>query len=394
MDDTIGRLKMRDEGLLPFALGEKYRKMTRSVYHFFRGSCPLFYDDLSALRSLPSSPFVWICGDLHTENLGTFETADKKIHFDLNDFDEAALGPALWETARFICSIYCAGHTAGLSRELCRQLASAVVEEYRRVLISGVDKDLSQVPAPITQMLQEAEGRKKSMLLRKRTDDKKKLRYNQRQLPVSAEHRSLLLPDMAQWLSRQEAWKNFEPLDICFRLAGLGSLGQQRYLLLAENKTDKEQILLDFKESRGSSLVSCLPDQPLWHNESERIRQVQQRCQQHSPMLQTFSYGDSYFMVQELQPQKQNFRFLKKKKNFSDLQDALCHMAGLSALSQLRSCGWQGAAGQAELRNFADRGDWENILLETCVELYECTLQRFESFASHHIRLLPVADTL
>ena len=50
----------------------KYRAMQENMFRFLRGTNHIFYEDLAADAQLPSGPMVWICGDLHLENFGTF----------------------------------------------------------------------------------------------------------------------------------------------------------------------------------------------------------------------------------------------------------------------------------------------------------------------------------
>ena len=87
----------------PGAFRRKFRKMAADPFAFYRGSAPLFYADVSGL----DDPFVdertsrvWIQGDLHPENYGTYMSADGFLVFDVNDFDEAYLGHYTWDLWR------------------------------------------------------------------------------------------------------------------------------------------------------------------------------------------------------------------------------------------------------------------------------------------------------
>ena len=83
----------------------KYQLLATDPFRFFRGTCHLFYEDLSKV-DLPESPNVWMCGDLHIENFGSFKGDNRLVYFDLNDCDEGILGPASWELVRIITSIF------------------------------------------------------------------------------------------------------------------------------------------------------------------------------------------------------------------------------------------------------------------------------------------------
>ncbi|RZK54970.1 MAG: DUF2252 domain-containing protein [Pedobacter sp.] len=91
-----------NKGRLPEMIQLKYEVMTENAFRFFRGTCHLFYERLAAIKKFPLSPLVWICGDLHLENFGSFKGSNKLVYFDLNDFDEGILAPALWEVIRLV----------------------------------------------------------------------------------------------------------------------------------------------------------------------------------------------------------------------------------------------------------------------------------------------------
>ncbi len=92
----------------------KYAAMRESSFRFLRGSCHLFYEEINKAQ-LPASPPAWLCGDLHLENFGSFKGSDRQVYFDINDFDEAILGPALWDIIRLMTSIIAEGDNAGFT---------------------------------------------------------------------------------------------------------------------------------------------------------------------------------------------------------------------------------------------------------------------------------------
>ncbi|MFM6271696.1 MAG: DUF2252 family protein, partial [Dolichospermum sp.] len=73
-------------------------------FYFFRGTCHLFYEDLSENSGMNLAPLTWICGDLHLENFGSYKGNNRLVYFDINDFDEAVIAPCTWEIVRFITS--------------------------------------------------------------------------------------------------------------------------------------------------------------------------------------------------------------------------------------------------------------------------------------------------
>jgi uncharacterized protein (DUF2252 family) len=160
-DTAFGELLAAD----PAAFRVKFRKMAASAFAFYRGTASLFYHDLerehSGLRA--SGPFldertgrVWIHGDLHAENFGTYMDANGRLIFNVNDFDEAYIGPFTWDLKRFAASLALIGYTKALSDEQITELVEIYAGAYRErihALATGVKND--EVP-PFT--LDTAEG--------------------------------------------------------------------------------------------------------------------------------------------------------------------------------------------------------------------------------------------
>ena len=116
-DTVVSTLREAFEPLMlgdPRAFRTKFRKMARDPFAFYRGSACLFYADLGpggryadvdARWVDEDSSRVWIQGDLHAENFGTYLDADGRLVFDVNDFDEAYLGHWTWDPMRFVASL-------------------------------------------------------------------------------------------------------------------------------------------------------------------------------------------------------------------------------------------------------------------------------------------------
>src|SRR5260370_7939266 len=131
-NDVVARCALYNTGREPERLALKYRAMCRSPFVFFRGTAHLFWEDARAAHlSLPDGPPAWACGDLHLENFGSYRGSNRLAYFDLNDFDEAALGPATWELARLVTSLYVAAPSLGLARAHAPQLAPSFLTPYQ-----------------------------------------------------------------------------------------------------------------------------------------------------------------------------------------------------------------------------------------------------------------------
>ncbi len=117
--------KGRQKHLIPLRMG----RMAASPFAFLRGSACVMASDLSTLP-ISGIPVV-MDGDAHINNFGMYGTPQREVVFDLNDFDEATIGPWEWDLKRLVASVNVAGRQNGLNR---RERAAAVrrgVEGYR-----------------------------------------------------------------------------------------------------------------------------------------------------------------------------------------------------------------------------------------------------------------------
>jgi len=121
---------MRDD---PAALRRKFRKMAADPFAFYRGSACLFYADVAEREDSwadERTSRVWIQGDLHAENFGTYMDGDGVLVFDVNDFDEAYLGHFTWDLQRFGASMALLGWTKALSDDDITSLVGTYARSY------------------------------------------------------------------------------------------------------------------------------------------------------------------------------------------------------------------------------------------------------------------------
>ena len=122
----------------PRAFRRKFRKMAADPFAFYRGSACLFYADVAELEDRwadERTSRVWIQGDLHAENYGTYMDASGLLVFDVNDFDEAYLGHFTWDLQRMAASLALLGFAKALSddtiEEMIRTYACSYLEQVR-----------------------------------------------------------------------------------------------------------------------------------------------------------------------------------------------------------------------------------------------------------------------
>src|SRR5947209_413869 len=121
----------------PVAFRTKFRKMAADPFAFYRGSACLFYTDVAELEDPwadERTRRVWIQGDLHAENFGTYLNAQGVLVFDVNDFDEAYLGHFTWDLQRFAASMA----LLGWGKALSDADIDGLVETYLRAYLDQV----------------------------------------------------------------------------------------------------------------------------------------------------------------------------------------------------------------------------------------------------------------
>jgi uncharacterized protein (DUF2252 family) len=117
----------------PKAFRGKFRKMAADPFAFYRGSACLFYSDVTRAKddwADERTERVWIHGDLHVENFGTYMDSDGRLVFDVNDFDEAYIGHFSWDLRRFVASLALMGWQKALPEETIRQLLGRYLRAY------------------------------------------------------------------------------------------------------------------------------------------------------------------------------------------------------------------------------------------------------------------------
>jgi uncharacterized protein (DUF2252 family) len=115
------------------AFRTKFRKMAADPFAFYRGSACLFYADMATLEDRwcdDRTSRVWIQGDLHAENFGTYMDGEGRIVFDVNDFDEAYVGHVSWDLRRFCASFALLAWSKALGDEVIGELLRAYLASY------------------------------------------------------------------------------------------------------------------------------------------------------------------------------------------------------------------------------------------------------------------------
>ncbi|XVV13412.1 DUF2252 domain-containing protein [Actinoplanes sp. CA-131856] len=309
--DFIIRVLSREFGGLiavdPAAFRRKFRKMAASPFAFYRGSASLFYADLSGGFADDSflderTSRVWIHGDLHAENFGTYMNSSGQLVFNVNDFDEAYVGPFSWDLKRFAASVALIGYQKALSDDnitaLVTVFARAYLTELRAIAAGGDDAigsiTLDNADGVLRRVLQEARLNTRVDLLSGQTviDD-----YERRFALLDGVYET----DEATDAAVTEAFEHYlttlpqatRPVathikDIKLRKGvGIGSAGLPSYNLLLEGHTQalENDVIIYMKQAQVPAVARWIDDERVrayFQHQGHRTAESQHALQAHA----------------------------------------------------------------------------------------------------------------
>jgi uncharacterized protein (DUF2252 family) len=378
MIDVVQEIKQFNAGRDPERLKLKFSNMRENPFVFLRGTCHLFYARLPVSGLFSKEPPTWVCGDLHLENFGSYKGDNRLVYFDLNDFDEAALAPATWDLVRFLTSVLASAESMHATDSEALGLCQAFLAAYSDALLLGKARWVERETALglVRKLLEALRGRQRPEFLDSRTERKGKKRQlrtadGKKALPVSADQRQRVTALIEEFGSTQPNPGFYEVLDVARRIAGTGSLGVDRYVILVRGKGSPDgNYLLDLKQSLPSSLVPYLKiRQPKWESEAHRVVAVQRRMQAVSmAFLHPVRLDKRAYVLRGLQPSEDRVTLDRDHESLGDLTDVIRVMGEIVAWAQLRSTGREGSATADELIEFGARKEWRENLIGAAQE--------------------------
>jgi uncharacterized protein (DUF2252 family) len=130
--DPVALLLSQAETRVPGLVPIRHGRMLVSPFTFYRGAALVMAADL---RATPASGLQsQLCGDAHLSNFGAYASAERRLVFDINDFDETLPGPFEWDVKRLAASFVVAGRDNGFTKKQCRKITLAAVETYRTAM--------------------------------------------------------------------------------------------------------------------------------------------------------------------------------------------------------------------------------------------------------------------
>jgi uncharacterized protein (DUF2252 family) len=130
--DPIALLEEQAKTRVPELVPVRWGRMMASPFSFFRGAALPMASDLAATPA--SGLAVQACGDAHLSNFGIFGSPERRLVFDVNDFDETLPGPWEWDVKRLAASLEVAARSNGLPARQRRDIVTTAVARYREAM--------------------------------------------------------------------------------------------------------------------------------------------------------------------------------------------------------------------------------------------------------------------
>lgn len=299
--DPVATLVAQEGQRVTELLPLRHSRMAVSPFAYLRGAAAVMAADLGASGN--SGLTVQLCGDAHLSNLGLFAAPDRRLVFDLNDFDETNPGPFEWDVFRLATSFEVAARTAGHSATYTDQLPKAVAESYRLSMakfaaMADLDVWYFRIDTEmLTEWAKQAESKaaanavrsteqaamarnrwsavkslttvidgerrfkdKPPLLVSLDADSGSRLAVNQ----MYETYKESLLVDREALLSRYH-W-----VDAGHKVVGVGSVGLLAFVLLLQGRDSDDLLVLQIKEA-VSSVLEPFSGASRWSTHGERV---------------------------------------------------------------------------------------------------------------------------
>jgi uncharacterized protein (DUF2252 family) len=305
--DPIELLDEQTKGRTSELIPIMYGRMLESPFAFFRGGAAIMAADLAGTPR--SGVTVQLCGDAHLSNFGVFGTPERRMIFDVNDFDETLPGPWEWDIKRLAASLEVHGRERAFDPADRRAIVVAAVREYRQEMrrISrrrtldawynhlDVDWLLEQALAEVrAERLKRREARAAERLVAKartrdsvrvfakrtgRVDGTLRIKADP---PLIVPIEDLIIPG-GEWDQAEELIKKllasyrrtlshehhpieeFRYVHAARKVVGVGSVGTRCYILLLVGRDENDPLFLQVKEAGPSVLERHLGRSQIRH---------------------------------------------------------------------------------------------------------------------------------
>ncbi|HTF48694.1 MAG TPA: DUF2252 domain-containing protein [Pseudonocardia sp.] len=308
--DPVAMLESQDRSRVPELLPIRYGRMAVSPFAYFRGAALPMASDLAGTPR--SGLVVQACGDAHLSNFGLFASPERRLVFDINDFDETLPGPWEWDVKRLATSMEIAGRNNGYPAKERRDIVLATVAAYRGAMRDFAARtaldvwyaraDVTQVESVVAERLR-GHGRGRQRLARGVA--KARARDNVGALgrfcgvrdgrprilaepplivpvadlaadPTQADAIERQLRDLVRAYraslepERRVLLDQYELVDMARKVVGVGSVGTRSWMLLFLGDHERDPLFLQAKEA-GPSVLAEFAGPSEYDNAGQRV---------------------------------------------------------------------------------------------------------------------------
>lgn len=325
----------------PEIINIKYKAMSESAFAFYRATAYLFYMDTSK-TDINIGVNVPLQGDLHLDNIGTYFASNGKVYYDLNDFDDAFTGSYSLDVSRLLTSIYLAAEESGFSKEDKEDFAEEFLDEYKKYHEyfssnkNAINQPFTQLGVSAQKAVEKTASNNYSAFVNEISSNGKFI-YSDKIRKLSPE----IFNNVSQAVKNYSQSKLKTPSaakikDIGVYIAGKGSLGRYRYIILLEGDTTKstDDLVLEIKEAAQPSSTFVKPE--VSGNQAQRVLQANKYFLSYpDTLLGTTTMGNLSFYVRRVMPdEKVNLKKINKK---SDFKEHIKTVAGVVAKAHAKS---------------------------------------------------------
>jgi uncharacterized protein (DUF2252 family) len=313
--DPLAILAQQNKSRVPELIPLRYGRMSRTPFTFLRGAAAVMASDLAA--GARTDLWVELCGDAHLGNFRWYHAPDRRLVFDLNDFDETLPGPFEWDVKRLAASVAVSARNSRFSRQKARAATRLAMRAYREFIARAADLsplDLyyyrfeSQAALESLQRHGKKHRKWKQEVLSKATR-KNSLRALDK-LTAVVDGRRVIVPDPPLIvridehleaaesgavsafferyretlpLDRRLLIDRFSPVDVAKKVVGVGSVGTRCLIMLLE-AGDGTPLFLQFKQAVASVLEPYL-GASVFEQAGQRVVEGQRMIQATSDVL-------------------------------------------------------------------------------------------------------------
>jgi uncharacterized protein (DUF2252 family) len=367
--DPVELLELQARTRVPELVPIRYGRMLVSPFTFYRGAAMIMAQDLAATPR--SGLNVQCCGDAHLSNFGLFASPERRLVFDLNDFDETLPGPWEWDVKRLAVSMLIAARDNGFRVKDQARIVLETVSQYRTAMAGFAAMNNLEVwyshleieavlKEYASQFKQKMVKRTEKTLAKARTKDSMTA-FSKLTQVVDGEVRivdesPLIVPieQLAPGGERDEMFEalhqllrsyretlefdrrvlleEFELTDFARKVVGVGSVGTRAWIALLLGRDGQDPLFLQMKEAEASVLEDFLAPSE-FSNHGERVVVGQRLMQATSDIFLGWLHVDS-----GLDGQERDFygRQLKDWKGSAETEQLV--PKGMATYGKL--CGW------------------------------------------------------